>query len=373
MGDSKAIQKHLELAGKIETGLKTDLTPDNLSLLYTPGVGEASTAIKNNPEIANKMTIKGNTVAVVSDGSAVLGLGNVGASAALPVMEGKAMLFKALADVNAFPLCLDTQDTEEIIKIVKAIAPNFAGINLEDISAPRCYEIEKRLQKELDIPVMHDDQHATAIIILAGLINANKVIGKDILKAKVVLAGAGPAGYATAKLLKDYGVSNVVVCDSKGVITSNRGNLDPHKQEISTDLYSSETSTLKACSEADAIIGLSRAGAITEDMVKSASNGVIIFALANPTPEIMPDIARNAGAKIVATGRNDFPNQLNNVLVFPGIFRGMIDSNIRSVTTEIKIKTAEAIASIVEDPTPENIIPSVFDPEVAKVVAHSLT
>lgn len=373
MKDSKAIQKHLELAGKIETGLKVDLTPDNLSLLYTPGVSEASLAIKNNPEIANKITIKGNTVAVVSDGSAVLGLGNVGATSALPVMEGKAMLFKALADVNAFPICLDTQDSEEIIRTVKNIAPNFAGINLEDISAPRCYEIERKLQDILDIPVMHDDQHATAIIILAGLINANKVIGSDISKSKVVLIGAGPAGYATAKLLKSYGISSTVVCDSKGAITNDREGLDPYKQEISTDSYKSGTTTLEACAEADAIIGLSREGAITKDMVRSASDKVIVFALANPTPEIMPDVAKSAGAKIVATGRNDFPNQLNNVLVFPGIFKGMIKNNIKSVTPEIKVKTAEAIAAVVKHPSAENIIPSVFDPEVAKVVSDSLS
>lgn len=372
MNDSEAIKKHLELGGKIETGLKTELTPEILSLLYTPGVGEASAMIKDNPQTASQLTIKGNTIAVVSDGSAVLGLGNIGGQAALPVMEGKAMLFKALADVNAFPICLDTQDSEEIIKTVINIAPNFAGINLEDISAPRCYEIEKRLQEALSIPVMHDDQHATAIIILAGLINASKVIGNDIRKSKIVLVGAGPAGYATAKLLKDYDIENVVVCDSKGAITTDREGIDPYKLEIATGALGPNTSTLIACENADAIIGLSRAGAITEDMVRSASDNVIVFALANPIPEIMPDLAKDAGAKIVATGRNDFPNQLNNVLVFPGIFKGMIENNIKSVTPEIKIKVAEAIASIVDQPTADEIIPSVFDSKVAEIVAKSL-
>lgn len=372
MNDSDAIKKHLELGGKIETGIKVELNSELLGLLYTPGVGEASSMIKDNPEMAEKLTIKGNTVAVVSDGSAVLGLGNIGGQAALPVMEGKAMLFKALADVNAFPICLDTQDTEEIIKTVINIAPNFAGINLEDIAAPRCYEIEKRLQETLNIPVMHDDQHATAIIILAGLINASKVIGNDIRKSKIVLVGAGPAGYATAKLLKDYGLDNVIVCDSKGAITKDREGIDPYKLEIAVDSLELDTSTLTACKNADAIIGLSRAGAITEDMVRSASDKVVVFALANPVPEIMPDVAKKAGAKIVATGRNDFPNQLNNVLVFPGIFKGMIENDIKSVTPQIKIKTAEAIASIVVNPTVDEIIPSVFDPKVAEIVAKSL-
>ena len=372
MSDSKAIQKHLELKGKIETGLKVELTPENLALLYTPGVGEASMMVKNQPDSANQLTIKGNTIAVVSDGSAVLGLGNIGGQAALPVMEGKAMLFKALADVNAFPICLDTQDSEEIIKTVINIAPNFAGINLEDISAPRCYEIEQRLQAELDIPVMHDDQHATAIIILAGLINATKVVGKDLLKAKIVIIGAGPAGYATTKLLKHYGINDIAVCDSKGVITQNREGLDQYKKEISTDKYDKPTTAEEASKGADIIIGLSRAGAITDTMVRSASAGPIVFALANPGPEIMPELAKEAGAKVIATGRSDFPNQLNNVLVFPGIFKGMVENNIKSVTPQIKIKTAEAIASIIEKPTVTNIIPSVFDPKVATTVAKSL-
>lgn len=372
MNDSKAIQKHLELGGKIETGIKAKLTPETLSLLYTPGVGEVSSAIKENPAVAKKLTISGNTVAVISDGSAVLGFGNIGSRAALPVMEGKAMLFKALADVNAFPVCLDTQDTEEIIKTIINIAPNFAGINLEDISAPRCYEIEKRLQETLDIPVMHDDQHATAIIILAGLINVGRVIGSNIKESKVVLIGAGPAGYATAKLLKDYGISNVVVCDSKGAITTDRAEIDPYKLEIATNSLNSGTTSVEACKDADAIIGLSRPGAITEEMIKSASDNVAVFALSNPIPEIMPELAINAGAKIIATGRNDFPNQLNNVLVFPGIFKGMIENNIKSVTPEIKIKTATAIADAVNQPTAENIVPSVFDSKIADIVTNSL-
>ncbi|MEK9196008.1 MAG: NADP-dependent malic enzyme, partial [Patescibacteria group bacterium] len=366
MDKSEAIKMHLNLAGKIQTGLKVDLTPENLRLLYTPGVGEASMMISEQPETASKLTIKGNTIAVVSDGAAVLGLGNIGGQASLPVMEGKAMLFKALADVNAFPICLDTQDTEEIIKTIINIAPNFAGINLEDISAPRCYEIEKRLQEALNIPVMHDDQHATAIIILAGLINASKVLSTDLQNSKIIIIGAGPAGYATTKLLKDYGINNVIVCDSKGAITSDREDIDQYKQEISTENLSYPTSAEQACAEADVIIGLSREGAITEEMIRSASDNVIVFALANPTPEIMPDVAKRAGAKIIATGRSDFPNQLNNVLVFPGIFKGMVKNNMQSVTPDIKIKTAEAISSIVDRPTVDNIIPSVFDERVSE-------
>lgn len=368
--NNPALEEHLRLQGKIETGIKEDLTHENLSLLYTPGVGEASKAISADKSLAKKLTISGNTVAVVSDGSAVLGLGNIGASASLPVMEGKAMLFKSLAGINAFPICLDTQDTEEIIKTVKNIAPNFAGINLEDISAPRCYEIEKRLQDELDIPVMHDDQHATAIVILAGLINASKVVGKNVKDMKITIIGAGPAGYATTNLLRKYGAHEVIVCDSKGPITQARDDLDAYKSDLAVS--GKYSSALEASKDADVIIGLSRPGSITKEMIKSMSDKPIVFMLSNPTPEIMPEEAKSAGAYIIATGRNDFPNQLNNVLVFPGIFSGMISAKVNKVTDDIKIRTAEAIAGIVTSPSKDEIIPSVFDKEVAKIVSNSL-
>lgn len=369
-----AITLHRELQGKINTGLQAELTEDNLKLLYTPGVGKASMAIADDPMLLRQLTLAGRTVAVVSDGSAVLGLGNIGAGGALPVMEGKALLFKSLGGVDAFPICLDTQDSEEIIKAVKVIAPNFAGINLEDISAPKCYEIERRLQAELDIPVMHDDQHATAIIVLAGLINALKVADKKLEKAKIVIVGAGAAGNALTHLLSHAGATNLIVCDSKGILASNRTDLDQYKTELVaiSNKNNVQGNTQEACEEADVIIGLSGPGAITTEYVQKMNDKAVVFALANPVPEIMPGTAKEAGAYIIATGRSDFPNQLNNVLVFPGIFRAMIEQKVPQVTNEIKLATAAAIASLVPKPTPENIIPSAFDDRVVPTILETV-
>jgi malate dehydrogenase (oxaloacetate-decarboxylating) len=349
-----------------------------LSIAYTPGIGAVSSAVAVNPELAWSHTIKGNTVAVVSDGSAVLGLGNLGALGAMPVMEGKALLFKQFARVDAFPICLDTQDTEEIIRTVKVIAPSFGGINLEDISAPRCFEIEKRLRAELNIPVMHDDQHGTATIVLAGLINALKLRKSAKEDVRVVINGAGAAVTSIAKILVDYGFKYVMLCDSKGVVSLERSDVNTEKEELisyiktRTGSYIPRGVTLAdALSGADIFIGVSKAGVLTTDMIKTMAQKPIIFGLANPVPEIMPDLAKKAGAFIVATGRSDFPNQLNNVLAFPGLFRGALDARIQ-FEPSIFVRAAEAIAKSVKKLSVDNIIPDPFDPLVPKRVAAAV-
>ncbi|MBN2086885.1 NAD-dependent malic enzyme [Candidatus Peregrinibacteria bacterium] len=382
----ESLKLHEEKRGKIEIKSKVPVqTKDDLSLAYTPGVAEPCRAIHKNPSDIYKYTNKGNMVAVVSDGSAVLGLGNIGGAAGMPVMEGKAILFKEFADVDAFPICLSTQDTEEIIATVKAIAPTFGGINLEDISAPRCFEIEERLIKELDIPVFHDDQHGTAIVVLAGLINALKLTNRKFEDIRVVLSGVGAAGVAVTKLLIEYGVNpdHVLLSDSKGAIYKGRDNLNAVKESLA-DITNTACQLgldhpdcrIGGLAEimvgADVFIGVSKAGLVTPEMVKSMAKDPIIFAMANPEPEIMPDLAKEAGAAIVATGRSDFPNQINNVLGFPGIFRGVLDAGIRIIDSKIKITAAEAIANYIQNPTSEAIIPSPLDKGVAKAVADAI-
>lgn len=379
----KSIALHKKLGGKIEIKNKVDIKNFNdLSLCYTPGVGAVSKAIAADKSLARDLTFKKNSVAVVSDGSAVLGLGNIGPEAALPVMEGKAMLFKKFADIDAVPIVLATQDAEEIIKIVKFIAPTFGGINLEDISAPRCFEIEERLKNELDIPVMHDDQHGTAIVVLAALINALKVAKKNIAKIKIVISGAGAAGVAITKILLDYGAEHIVVLDSAGVIHFDRPNLNKSKKQLAelTNLgcigekdFKCETGNLaETIKGADVFIGVSAPGVLTGEMVKNMADKSIIFAMSNPVPEIMPDVAQKAGAFIIATGRSDFPNQINNVLAFPGVFRGALDKRVRMITDKMKIRAAENIASLIKKPTAQKIVPTVFDKNVVKAVAKAI-
>lgn len=370
-----AIKKHRELKGKIEVYSKGRIkTLQDLSIYYTPGVGAVSTYIHQNPKEFRNLTIKNNTVAVVTDGSAILGLGNLGPEAALPVMEGKAQLFKELAGVNAFPICLATQDTEEIIQTVKNIAPVFGGINLEDISAPRCFEIEDKLKKELDIPVMHDDQHGTAVAVLAGLINALSVAEKPFNQVKVVVLGAGAAGVAISKLLLLYGIKNIVVCDSKGLISKDREDLNSSKAELAkiTNPDNISGTFSDAIVGADVFLGVAGPDLVKPEDIKQMNSKPIVFAMANPTPEIMPDVAKKAGAFIVATGRSDFPNQLNNALCFPGIFRGALDHQVKQITDEMKINAAEALASLVNNPTPDKIIPNVFDKKVVAAVAQAI-
>lgn len=367
-----SIQLSKKLGGKIEIKSKIKLTQKNLATLYTPGVAEVSRAIAKNPKLAREYTIKKNTVAVISDGSAVLGLGNIGPEAALPVMEGKALLFKELANVDAIPLVLATQDTEEIIKIVKAVAPTFGGINLEDISAPRCFEIEERLKKELDIPVMHDDQHATAIVVLAGLLNALQVVDKKMAKIKIVISGTGAAGVAIAKLLISAGAKNIVMVDSQGIIFKERaGGLNGSKMEIArlTNPENLQGSLRDAICEADVFIGVSTANLLTAADISKMAQDSIVFAMANPVPEIMPAEAKRGGAGVVATGRSDFANQLNNVLVFPGIFRGVLDNHIKEITQKHKLAAAHAIAGLIKNPKSGKIIPVALDKKVAKAVA----
>jgi len=372
--DEEAIKKHLELKGKIVVEPKARvLTDEDLSIYYTPGVGAVSRALAKDPSRAKELTIKSDMVAVISDGSAVLGLGNVGPEAAMPVMEGKAMLLKQLAGINAFPICLDTQDTEEIIMTIKNIAPVFAGINLEDIAAPKCFEIETRLHDELDIPVIHDDQHATAIAVMAGLINGLKVVGKDKSDCKAVIIGSGAAGIGVAKLLHKWGIGDIIMIDSKGIISSSREALDPSKQALlaitnKSDLSGNIQDALKG---SDIVLGLSQANLLTSDDIKLMNNDSIVFAMANPTPEINPEDAIAGGAKVVATGRSDYPNQINNVLVFPGMFKGAIETSTNYVTDEIKLKAADALAAIVDDPTQDNIIPGVFDAGVVDAIVQA--
>lgn len=373
----KALKMHEQWNGKLETTAKAHVdTREDLAIAYTPGVAEPCKVIAEDPEAAYKYTIKANTVAVVSDGSAVLGLGNIGALAAMPVMEGKAVLFKEFGGVNAVPICLDTQDTEEIIRTVVNIAPAFGGINLEDISAPRCFEIETRLKELLNIPVFHDDQHGTAIVVLAGIINALKVTGKKKEDCRVVINGAGSAGIAIAKLLLTYGFSHIIICDSKGIISRSADNLTPVKEEIARvtnpeDLKGTLADALKG---ADIFVGVSAPGVVTEDMVASMNKDAILFALSNPVPEIMPDLAKAAGAKVVGTGRSDFPNQVNNVVAFPGIFKGALEGRASQITEEMKLAAAEAIAGLVADDelNEDNILPQPFDPRVADTVSQAV-
>lgn len=373
----KALKMHEEWHGKIETCAKSHVNSrEDLAIAYTPGVAEPCKVIARDPEAAYTYTMKSNTVAVVSDGSAVLGLGNIGALAAMPVMEGKAVLFKEFGGVNAVPICLDTQDTEEIIKSVVNIAPAFGGINLEDISAPRCFEIEERLKELLDIPVFHDDQHGTAIVVLAGIINAMKVTGKDKESAKVVVNGAGSAGVAITKLLLTYGFKDVTMCDISGILGKGSQNLNWMQQKMVevTNLEQKTGTLADALKGVDIFVGVSAPNIVTQDMVASMNKDAILFAMANPVPEIMPDIAKAAGAKVVGTGRSDFPNQVNNVVAFPGIFKGALEGRATAITEEMKLATAKAIAGLVPDEelNENNILPEAFDPRVADVVSRAV-
>ena len=372
----KALELHRQWNGKIETTAKSKVNSrEDLSIAYTPGVAEPCKVIAKDPEAAYTYTMKSNTVAVVSDGSAVLGLGNIGALAAMPVMEGKAVLFKEFGGVNAVPICLDTQDTEEIIRTVVHLAPAFGGINLEDISAPRCFEIEERLKELLDIPVFHDDQHGTAIVVLAGIINALKVTGKKKEDCRVVVNGAGSAGVAITKLLLTYGFS-VTMCDINGIISKTSPNLNwMQKKMTEVTNLSGQTGTLAdALKGADIFVGVSAPGIVTKEMVASMNKDAIIFAMANPVPEIMPDLAREAGARVVGTGRSDFPNQVNNVIAFPGIFKGALEGRASQITEEMKLATAKAIAALVSDEelSEDNILPEAFDPRVAETVSAAV-
>lgn len=379
--NEKALKMHEEWNGKIETTAKARVASrEDLAIAYTPGVAEPCKVIAQDKEAAYKYTMKSNTVAVISDGSAVLGLGNIGALAAMPVMEGKAVLFKEFGGVNAVPICLDTQDTEEIIKTVVHIAPAFGGINLEDISAPRCFEIEERLKKLLDIPVFHDDQHGTAIITLAGLTNALKVVGKKKEDVRIVMNGAGAAAISIARLLLKAGFKNITLCDRKGAIYEGRAEgMNAVKEEMSkvTNLDKKSGSLADMLAGADVFIGVSAPGAVTTEMVKTMAEDAIIFACANPTPEIFPDEAKAGGAKVVSTGRSDFPNQINNVLAFPGVFRGAFDVRAKDINDEMKIAASEALAALISDEelSPDYIIPKAFDkrvgPAVAKAVADA--
>ena len=375
--NEKALMLHEEWNGKLETASKCAIrTREDLALAYTPGVAEPCKLIAKDKELAYKYTIKANTVAVVSDGSAVLGLGNIGPYAAMPVMEGKAVLFKEFGNVNAVPICLDTQDTEEIIKTVINIAPAFGGINLEDISAPRCFEIEERLKEALNIPVFHDDQHGTAIVVLAGIINALKVTGKRKEECRVVVNGAGSAGVAITKLLLTYGFSNIIMCDKSGILSKNSSDLNwMQKQMVEVTNLGGESGTLAdALKGADIFVGVSAPGIVSEEMVASMNKDSILFAMANPVPEIMPDLAKAAGAKVVGTGRSDFPNQVNNVVAFPGIFKGALEGRATQITEEMKLAAANAIAGLVADEelNENNILPEAFDPRVADVVSHAV-
>ena len=373
----KALELHEKLQGKLETVSKTPVrTREDLALVYTPGVAEPCKVIAKDPAAAYTYTMKANTVAVVSDGSAVLGLGNIGPKAAMPVMEGKAVLFKEFGGVNAVPICLDTQDTEEIIKAVTWLAPAFGGINLEDISAPRCFEIEERLKETLDIPVFHDDQHGTAIVVLAGIINALKVVGKKKEDCRVVVNGAGSAGVAITRLLLTYGFSNIIMCDKSGILCDGAEGLNWMQEKMvkRTNLAHETGSLADALNGADIFVGVSAPGIVTEEMVASMNSDAILFAMANPVPEIMPDLAKKAGARVVGTGRSDFPNQVNNVVAFPGIFRGALEGHAKQITDKMKLAAANAIAALVsdEDLNEDNIMPEAFDPRVADVVADAV-
>jgi malate dehydrogenase (oxaloacetate-decarboxylating) len=372
-----ALEQHKKLRGKIALALKDTLdSRDKLSIYYTPGVAAVSSHVAAHPEQARDYTWLNNVVAVISDGSAVLGLGNIGPYGALPVMEGKAMLFKHFAGIDAVPIVLDVHSADEIVAAVKAMAPSFGGINLEDIAAPICFEVEERLKADLPIPVMHDDQHGTAVVVLAGMINAMKVTGKRLADCKVVLVGAGAAGIAIAKLLHQYAAPRIIAVDSQGIISSDRTDLNDEKKKL---LGFSGTNTVApgtladALQGADVFIGVSKPGLLTAAMVKTMAKDPVVFAMANPTPEIMPDVAKQAGVAVIATGRSDFPNQVNNALAFPGIFRGALDNHVTKITDAHKIAAAEAIANLVAKPSAEQIIPSVLDPRLVSTIAAIIT
>lgn len=375
--NEKALELHEKWNGKLDTVSKVQVkTREDLALAYTPGVAEPCKVIAEDPEAAYRYTIKSNTVAVVSDGSAVLGLGNIGPLAAMPVMEGKAVLFKEFGGINAFPICLDTQDTEEIIETVVRIAPAFGGINLEDISAPRCFEIEERLKKLLNIPVFHDDQHGTAIVVLAGIINALKVTGKKKEDCRVVVNGAGSAGVAITKLLLNYGFPHITMCDKTGMLCKGMEGLNWMQEKMVevTNLEHKTGTLADALKGADIFVGVSAPGIVSQEMVASMNKDSILFAMANPVPEIMPDLAKAAGARVVGTGRSDFPNQVNNVLIFPGIFRGALEGRATAITEEMKLAAANAIAALVDgsELSDENILPAAFDPRVADAVSKAV-
>lgn len=375
--NEKALELHEKWNGKLDTVSKVQVkTREDLALAYTPGVAEPCKVIAEDPEAAYRYTIKSNTVAVVSDGSAVLGLGNIGPLAAMPVMEGKAVLFKEFGGINAFPICLDTQDTEEIIETVVRIAPAFGGINLEDISAPRCFEIEERLKKLLNIPVFHDDQHGTAIVVLAGIINALKVTGKKKEDCRVVVNGAGSAGVAITKLLLNYGFPHITMCDKTGMLCKGMEGLNWMQEKMVevTNLEHKTGTLADALKGADIFVGVSAPGIVSQEMVASMNKDSILFAMANPVPEIMPDLAKATGARVVGTGRSDFPNQVNNVLIFPGIFRGALEGRATAITEEMKLAAANAIAALVDDSelSDENILPAAFDPRVADAVSKAV-
>lgn len=368
-----ALELHEKYKGKITTSLrdKEELNRDKLSAYYSPGVGAVSQAIAENPADLPKYTWTNNLVAVISDGSAILGLGNLGPKAAMPVMEGKALLFKHFADVDAVPIVLDVHEPEEIIATVKAIAPSFGAINLEDIAAPKCFEIEERLKAELDIPVFHDDQHGTAVVVLAGLINAAKLTGRNLADCKFVVIGAGAAGTAIIKLLNLYGAKNIVAVDSRGIVGKSRTDLNAEKTALLEYVDASQSGSIEdAITNADVFIGVSRAGLLTPELVQKMAKDPIVFALANPVPEIMPDVAKQAGVAIIGTGRSDFPNQVNNSLAFPGIFRGALDHGVKKITDQHKLAAAEALAGLVENPTVDKIIPTAFDAGVVEAIAN---
>ena len=368
-----ALELHEKYKGKITTSLrdKEELNRDKLSAYYSPGVGAVSQAIAENPADLPKYTWTNNLVAVISDGSAILGLGNLGPKAAMPVMEGKALLFKHFADVDAVPIVLDVHEPEEIIATVKAIAPSFGAINLEDIAAPKCFEIEERLKAELDIPVFHDDQHGTAVVVLAGLINAAKLTGRNLADCKFVVIGAGAAGTAIIKLLNLYGAKNIVAVDSRGIVGKSRTDLNAEKTALLEYVDASQSGSIEdAITDADVFIGVSRAGLLTPELVQKMAKDPIVFALANPAPEIMPDVAKQAGVAIIGTGRSDFPNQVNNSLAFPGIFRGALDHGVKKITDQHKLAAAEALANLVENPTVDKVVPTAFDEGVVEAIAN---
>ena len=368
-----ALELHEKYKGKITTSLrdKEELNRDKLSAYYSPGVGAVSQAIAENPADLPKYTWTNNLVAVISDGSAILGLGNLGPKAAMPVMEGKALLFKHFADVDAVPIVLDVHEPEEIIATVKAIAPSFGAINLEDIAAPKCFEIEERLKAELDIPVFHDDQHGTAVVVLAGLINAAKLTGRNLTDCKFVVIGAGAAGTAIIKLLNLYGAKNIVAVDSRGIVGKSRTDLNAEKTALLEYVDASQSGSIEdAITDADVFIGVSRAGLLTPELVQKMAKDPIVFALANPVPEIMPNIAKQAGVAIIGTGRSDFPNQVNNSLAFPGIFRGALDHGVKKITDQHKLAAAEALANLVENPTVDKVVPTAFDKGVVEAIAN---
>ena len=368
-----ALELHEKYKGKITTSLrdKEELNRDKLSAYYSPGVGAVSQAIAENPADLQKYTWTNNLVAVISDGSAILGLGNLGSKAAMPVMEGKALLFKHFANVDAVPIVLDVHEPEEIIATVKAIAPSFGAINLEDIAAPKCFEIEERLKAELDIPVFHDDQHGTAVVVLAGLINAAKLTGRNLADCKFVVIGAGAAGTAIIKLLNLYGAKNIVAVDSRGIVGKSRTDLNAEKTALLEYVDASQSGSIEdAITDADVFIGVSRAGLLTPELVQKMAKDPIVFALANPIPEIMPDVAKEAGVAIIGTGRSDFPNQVNNSLAFPGIFRGALDHGVKKITDQHKLAAAEALANLVENPTVDKVVPTAFDEGVVEAIAN---